>query len=182
MSIDTFTTSADVHAVDEIIEREFGCNHDATIMVRFTNAAGVVSVRWQCQRCGGHQGDIKRKDVDDVDSLPAWNDDLRQRFWQEKADRRQQLYDMRQQAKRDDWFARYNQYLNSRQWHDLRRKVIYRDKFECQNCFVRVTESTAHVHHLSYDGYKRLGQSFAFECITLCRNCHVEYHKMEVAA
>lgn len=76
----------------------------------------------------------------------------------------------------DDWKERYNLYLASDHWFRLRQIVLQRDHCECQNCFHTVTEQTAHVHHLRYDGFNRLGKSFAFECVTLCRKCHKEFH------
>lgn len=64
----------------------------------------------------------------------------------------------------------------SKRWRQLRRAVIQRDQFRCQNCFRKITDTTAHVHHTSYVGFRRLGKSFAFECVTLCANCHIEFH------
>jgi len=87
-------------------------------------------------------------------------------------------YDNHQpQPKTGDFWSDYDRYLQSSHWAELRQIVIKRDGNKCQNCFRTVLIESAHVHHISYDGFKRTGKSFAFECVALCRKCHKEYHQ-----
>lgn len=160
----------------QVVEQEFACDHAKTKVVRFTQRNGVIIVRRQCQRCGAQVGGNLPKAEYNPDKLPEWDDSIKNRWWEARGQRSQELYEQERKVENADWFRRYNVYLNSEHWQQLRRRVIARDNFRCQNCFCRVTDDSAQVHHISYDGYKRLGQSFAFECITLCYSCHRRFH------
>ena len=77
------------------------------------------------------------------------------------------------------WWDRYQYYLTTPDWQALRANVIQRDGYKCQGCFRPVTLHNSNGHHKSYVGYNRTGRSFGFEVVTLCRQCHDEYHQME---
>ena len=150
------------------------CPHLHVIPTRFTMSNGVVMVTMQCQACGQRCGDGKNKDYD-LASLPEFDRELRDRAWQE----RQEEWERTRALSDLEWWVKYDAYLASPEWNRLRRSVIVRDHFLCQGCFAKVTDTSAHVHHRSYVGYNRTGHSFAFECVTLCRKCHLEYHGQE---
>jgi len=118
-----------------------------------------------------------------VTILPAFNENLRQTKRERLEFRRKELVaryeaeSKQEQASKDNEFwTGYSLYLRSPHWRELRMTVLRRDGYKCQNCFEPVTVNNAHVHHTSYVGYQRLGYSFAFECVTLCRKCHDTYH------
>lgn len=171
--------------------QEFACGHDKAHPVRFVKANGAVCVRIQCPRCGAALGE-KPKTQYHVDRLPEWNEALRQ-TWEAQINRRgAELRDAQSAAwaqerehERAEWQAAYRCYLQSEHWRRLKQFVLDRDRARCQNCGRVVTRNIfpmpdrAEVHHLSYDGFRRLGKSFAFECVTLCHNCHREYHGTE---
>lgn len=163
----------------ERVNTEFHCEHTAAIPVKYTKSNGVICVRIQCQRCGESQGERKKADYC-IDSLPAWNELLRDEW---RAERNARWQEMREQdnANRQaellqqnaEWWAKYSIYLRSQQWHKMRAKVLERDANLCQAC---LTNEAAHVHHLSYDLYNQLGKSAAFELVAICRSCHEQIH------
>lgn len=183
--------SIDIPSPWQIAESEYDCQHEHVAVVRFTDAIGRPSVRKQCQRCGAHVGDLKKNGYD-LDKLPDWNEPLREDWHNHKqqraADARNDFVAQTQKQHADEraeWSRRYAAYLQSDQWKRVRRQVLERDGYICQNCFCKVAPNTypvpnrAEVHHLSYDGYNRIGRTFAFECVTLCHKCHREYHGRE---
>lgn len=158
--------------------KETECKHVSTRPTRAVKSNGVSCVYLQCQQCGEKVREVAKRDYD-VDRLPAFDEALRERVRSRNNARREEMKQQAQQERDEasiSWRRNYSVYLNSDHWQQLRRKVIARDHFQCQNCFTRVTDSSAHVHHMSYDGFNRVGHSFAFECVTLCRKCHEDFH------
>lgn len=158
--------------------KETECKHTSTRPTRAVKSNGVSCVYLQCQKCGEKVREVAKRDYD-VDRLPAFDEAFRERVREGNRQRREEIAQQvrdEQDARNLSWRRNYNAYLNSEHWQQLRRRVIARDHFECQNCFCRVTEGSAHVHHISYDGLTRVGHSFAFECVTLCRKCHEDFH------
>jgi hypothetical protein len=73
----------------------------------------------------------------------------------------------------------YDVYLRTPEWKQIRRRALVRDDFLCQNCFCKITHSSAEVHHLTYDSLRRTGITFTFEVVSLCSACHKLYHSIE---
>lgn len=166
------------------------CEHTQSAPRRFLQSNGVTVVVLQCLQCGHNLGQRKKSNYN-IDLLPEFDNEkreyvseLRSQYRRDAWQAKQDEYERERRQKIGEWWNAYNRYLRTQQWQQLRRRVIARDGFACQNCFRKVTADSAHVHHLSYEGYKNTGQSFAFECVTLCRSCHDAYHEqpMEVAA
>lgn len=71
-------------------------------------------------------------------------------------------------------FRSYRSYLRSALWHDIRRRVLDRDKWQCRRCFLKASQ----VHHRAYDPATLRG-----DCIdalsAVCGRCHgkAEYKK-----
>ena len=135
--------------------------------VRVKHAKGRDMYAKQCIDCGRMVGSwLKRTALTSID-LPAWDEDIHQRNWQEKSSRREQKREDNNRA----WFRTYDQYLSSQEWLDKRADVLDRDEFKCQGCM----ESEAkNVHHLSYEN---VGDEFCFELISLCEECHGRLHE-----
>lgn len=166
------------------------CQHTQANPTRFVQSNGVTVVVLQCEQCGANLGQRKKSNYD-LASLPEFDvekrenvGDLRSKYHRDQWQAKQDEYERERRQKIGEWWDAYNHYLCSQQWQQLRRRVIARDGFLCQNCFRKVTVDNANVHHISYEGYKNTGQTFAFECVTLCRSCHDAYHEreMEVSA
>lgn len=169
----------------KLAEQEFDCRHEHVSAVRYTDSIGRLSVRKQCQMCGAHRGDEK-KDGYDLSTLPAWDEGLREAWNEARSLRRLELTGAQIQAQQADSRQAYREYLRSPQWNRVKRAVLDRDKYTCQNCFRKVAPNLypmpdrAEVHHKHYTGLNRVGESFAFECVTLCHDCHRRYHGTEV--
>lgn len=164
------------------------CDHTERKAVRFVDSGGRAGVRLQCQRCGASGGNVKA-DGHNVNKLPPFNQSLvdrwetyRRQVWEKQNDDRAAAYQAKQEQDRQQFFAEYAIYLQSTHWESVRRRVIHRDQFTCQLCQRRVEVNTAHVHHLSYDTYRLIGQSLPAECVTLCRACHERIEAAKRAA
>ena len=158
----------------EQAEQELACDHDLHL-VAYPIATGLRLVQ-QCRLCGERVGGFLKQAGIDLESLPRFDEAARDARYEARRKRADELYNQRKSSETNAWFDEYDRYLASPHWKQLRRRVLVRDGFRCQDCFGRVTDATAHVHHTSYDAYKRLGYSFAFECVTLCPSCHSEFH------
>jgi hypothetical protein len=165
----------------QTVQQEFACEHKRCHLVRYTRTNGTVCVREQCWRCGAKVRDVPKKDVSaDIASLPEWNEALRE-FWNQAMQDRseelraeqQQAFEEERQAKNAEWWRRYNAYLHSQHWHDVRKKVLDRDGGICQAC---LKNKATQVHHLSYGLYEQLGRSAAFELVSICYTCHCAIH------
>lgn len=172
---------SDMDTAYERLNRETECGHDHSRATRAVKSNGVACVYIQCCCCGERLKEVSKRDYD-VDSLPAFDESLRSATRERNRRLRDEVFENAKQKQVADWWAGYNDYLNSAHWRRLRLSIVRRDGYRCQNCFDEVTEYTAHVHHTSYVGYQRVGYSFAFECVTLCQDCHARYHAKESRA
>ncbi len=64
----------------------------------------------------------------------------------------------------------YETYLRSPEWQALRLKVLKRDLHICQGC---LAQPASEVHHTTY---RHVRSEFAFELVSLCRDCHRRLH------
>lgn len=93
-----------------------------------------------------------------------------------EAKRRKKLGYMDRLALRVKGFS-YERFLQSNYWQKVRQRVLKRDGFKCRIC---KNGSELHVHHDTYKNHfqehKHLG-----DLLTLCKDCHTDYHKNIVA-
>jgi 5-methylcytosine-specific restriction endonuclease McrA len=68
------------------------------------------------------------------------------------------------------WWVRYNEYLSSEDWFNLRAKVIARDSGKCA---VSYSEKNLQVHHFTY---RRVGCEHLSDLITLSQPIHESFH------
>ena len=65
----------------------------------------------------------------------------------------------------DHWFRK--------EWRDIRKKALERDKYKCIVCN---STKNLQAHHVSYN---RLGKSDEYkDLVTMCHRCHERYHKV----
>ncbi|HSG61647.1 MAG TPA: hypothetical protein VLA24_09460 [Pseudomonadales bacterium] len=165
------------------IEQEFNCNHARCEPVRFIKSNGAVCVRIQCLDCGESQGEKKKANYN-ITELSNWNEELKKQSRDKRRQRAQELHNQQflqreqllqheQLLETVEWWKSYSQYLQTTEWHTIRRLVLDRDSHICQAC---LRNKAAHVHHLSYTLYNQIGRSAAFELVAICRPCHEKIH------
>lgn len=67
--------------------------------------------------------------------------------------------------------TKYQEYLESELWREIRSRVMFRDKHKCVECGGKATQ----VHHLSYVGEVMEGRDDS-QLISICRPCHAKRH------
>lgn len=72
----------------------------------------------------------------------------------------------------NNFWVKYEKYLHSKQWKELRESVFKRDNYQCVLCGAKAN----HCHHLTYGAFVKFGESKRLECISLCKSCHEEVH------
>jgi 5-methylcytosine-specific restriction endonuclease McrA len=68
-----------------------------------------------------------------------------------------------------DWRARYDKYLRSTRWKNIRKDMMKLRKSSCERCGRQAP--SLDVHHKTYD---RLGRELIADLELLCQSCHVE--------
>lgn len=72
-----------------------------------------------------------------------------------------------------NFWDKYNKYLKTKQWRELREKVFKRDNYKCLLC----GEKANTCHHLSYGMWIKFENSRRLECVSLCKKCHELVHQ-----
>jgi len=67
----------------------------------------------------------------------------------------------------------YREYLQSDEWKIKRKLVLEFMGYQCVKCRKPLTESTANIHHLSYE---RVKNETLNDLIPLCKECHKLEH------
>lgn len=147
------------------------CDHPRTeLRLKTIGSVGVRHARVQCLTCGASIRAVRKNLIPCFDSLPAFDEPLRV-AWREKATR---YYAARRERERAEWWAWYDAYLNSPQWHRLRERVLARDGGVCRA--VGCSRPAAQVHHLTYE---RVGSEELSDLVAVCSACHDACHPKE---
>ena len=108
-----------------------------------------------------------------IDELPEFDSSLSESWWERKNARHSELIEQKRQNENEEWWRKYNQYLHSQAWYDIRKRVLERDGHLCQAC---LKNKATQAHHLSYSLYEQFGFSAAFELVAVCYKCHCKIH------
>ncbi len=168
-------------------ELHTGTDHDYQV-VRRVIADGRTQLWEQCSVCGHAPRAVKAADprVMRAVELPSFDEELRRQFEQSVSDvafRRlseQSTAEQRQRIIEADqakalWLAKYNDYLQSRDWQARRLLVLERDGRLCQGCR---RQPANEVHHKTYDhGF----DAPLFDLVALCHPCHERITAMDRA-
>lgn len=139
------------------------CENHNEVYVRMIFKNGTKAVRKQCLNCGFcSPNNFKLSVVNDWESLPFFNEELREGYYLKQSEIRKQEFI----NKKEEWFNNYNEYLKSEDWLIKRILVLKRDGFLCQSC---LTNKATQVHHLTY---KHVFNEPLFELISVCVSCH----------
>lgn len=65
------------------------------------------------------------------------------------------------------------QYLNSKHWRILRKKIYDKYNGKCKKCHKTFDSQHMNVHHLTY---KRIGKEKESDLVLLCEKCHSKIH------
>ena len=68
----------------------------------------------------------------------------------------------------------YKAQLKTPMWHDLRKRVLKRDKNTCRKC--KATDCVLHVHHKYYTEGSKAWEYPLKAFLTLCESCHKNEH------
>lgn len=134
-------------------------------------SSGYLVVRKQCDKCDYILSESpKKKDIKDFDLLVSTGEIkeiLPDDNWKE--------YEMSRQLKineqRLNQKEKYNEYLKSEKWYNIRKLVLKRDNFLCQGC---LESEATEVHHKNY---VHLFDEILFDLVSVCKSCHIKIHK-----
>lgn len=153
------------------------CEHRSTLLIAVDLANGAPpQYKHVCTDCGTRFNPIAHAELTDDEKQEARrNADLLGSMPQEvgrraTASRATQILRVRLS---DD--PRYQDYLQSPAWKDLRALVLLRSNGRCEGCGRRRAQD---IHHLSY---AHLYDEFLFELVAVCRRCHERWHGLAQA-
>lgn len=70
----------------------------------------------------------------------------------------------------------FKEQIKHPKWQKKRLEILERDEFHCANC--GVDHETLHVHHYLYNKNSMLWEYENKYLITLCDDCHSDWHKI----
>lgn len=146
------------------------CAHEEQATVARTYGNGASAAWLQCVACGGGIRAVKTSIP--LAELPPWSGELQERFRsaaREEIERRQNAVAMEREARGADWWARYDAYLLTPRWQELRRRVLARSRGLCEAFMDGCNRTATEVHHLTYD---HVGDEPIFDLAAVCHRCH----------
>lgn len=164
------------------------CSHNSTLLTLRRYGTLNTSVVRQCRICGKHVDNIPKASVENLSSLPDFNDTLESETWNKVSNWSSRYSENLTRAKnnfkneliekiRSGEISKvdkttYGTYYESQEWFRTRERILTRDKYECQAC----SGNAECVHHLAYD---RLGKENDLDLISLCNSCHLGVHRFQ---
>lgn len=152
------------------------CAHRADEVRRRSDSLGRPQLMRQCLECGAPTSSALAQRGIDLDTVPAWDQDLPNAFASRGRAIRAAVEQDRAAAAAEQsqqWWDKYTAYLRTPEWARRREAVLERDGYLCRGCLKRPAE---HVHHLTY---AHVGHELAFELVSLCRACHERAHEQQ---
>jgi 5-methylcytosine-specific restriction endonuclease McrA len=160
-----------------INEGGFDCDCFYSSPCRWETSGGVQRAALVCAVCGKRKTHgIKKADYPDFDSLPWYDDALRNRVQDYTNNLSSWIWEKRQEAfanQKNDWFIQHSDYLRSPEWQAKRTAVFRRDGYICQGC---LTNPAAQVHHITYAHWQH---EPLFDLVSVCVQCHDEITEMD---
>lgn len=158
-------------AIRQAVFHPHDCTHPTTELRRKIFADGIPHYHIQCLVCGqSTQKRISKRKVDESALIPLWDEELARGVWEKfNRDWEQAKYSV-DHVSDGEWWAQYNEYLESPQWALIREAVLKRDHYVCQGCG---SQKATEVHHLTYEHVR---EEFLFELVSVCSSCHDRLH------
>lgn len=158
------------------------CDHSHTqLTVRVYEGKGTgAAVVEQCTQCGTHIRSVSRKQVEDMEALPPFNEalendaDAERAAWQRTYAAELEAAQAAHRRSIDEAGAQpvKSSYYDSPEWSRTRERILARDDGVCQSC----GEPADEVHHLLYE---RLGREHDLDLMSLCVLCHMGVHAFQ---
>ena len=162
------------------------CSHDNTALV-YRVQGKQKNFLHQCQQCGVELIQISSILEDPGQSNSGQSNSghlaqeliqttVRERIaakpfdWSLRRSGDQLEYSAQREKEKRAWQDRYKQYLESKEWQNLRKEVLFRCQGICEGCR---KVPAAEVHHLTYE---RMGHEMLFDLVGVCRGCHRKIH------
>lgn len=80
---------------------------------------------------------------------------------------------------RSERYLKYQKYIRSKQFKNVRKLVFERDGYACVCCNRKRTDGAIlSCHHKTYEHLFEGGQTEANDCITVCQYCHKGIHSI----
>jgi hypothetical protein len=164
----------DWQEIKSVVDAEFVCNHTLRLLAVKVATNGTRHYRRQCQRCGSWEA-VKRQDYsgEQLRAAVPFDEQIIKEWLERRLAREVELRTNAADAEREEWFERYNEYLDSEQWRRKRQKVLERDRFLCRAC---CTREATQVHHLTY---KHVFDEPLFDLVSVCHQCHEKLTRMD---
>ena len=64
-------------------------------------------------------------------------------------------------------------YLKSLKWNTIRKQILARDHYTCQNC--GISNVSLEVHHITYARFENESPA---DLVSVCRDCHQDIHNL----
>ena len=74
----------------------------------------------------------------------------------------------------------YAEKLKDPRWQRKRLEILQRDNWTCKNC--GATDTTLHVHHLSYTAHAEPWEAADENLVTVCAECHPRFRASELSS
>lgn len=157
-------------------ESEQCCKNPYEIITIDHKSNGNIALYYQCTNCGGSSNRTKplsrKKYGEQIRS--EFSNSMFEKYHENKRSEGKIL------AERKSWYNKtnsrrykYQKYLTSEKWKNIREKVKERDNFLCQQCKLKKAEE---VHHLNYENVFNEKME---DLISVCSECHMELHNNE---
>jgi len=163
----------------ERLERELlafmPCQHSRPTVGQRTLTSGRDYFRLQCPDCGcplskqlAHARVAQLK----FEGIPVepWNEARAAHYRNERYKYSEPIYQQIGRYRRQVWWDRYSEYLDSAEWKELGARIMQRAGGVCEQCQRR---RAVHVHHLTYE---RAGEEREEDLQAICFNCHDQAH------
>lgn len=127
---------------------------------------------WQCTYCGEHLRQnnklwIPHNSIPNIGLIKPFNDDIRNT----RSELTTALKNKLHEAKNDQFWTEYPEYLTSPEWQAKRLLVLARSNGCCEGCGKK---TATQIHHLSYT---HKYNEFLFELVAVCLSCHDRLHE-----
>lgn len=148
--------------------KPYECAHEeCSLRFRRLSNGGIQYVQ-QCHACGRAIGSaIKHSEV--LVLPPEFDYALNDRWLAQEREASVAALGGRLAARK----AEYQQYLQTWEWKERRRKVLERARWVCEGCRA---ERATEVHHLTYS---HIFHELLYQLVALCDGCHAAVHGVE---